>query len=128
MTDFKIETREGQDRLRVALQEDEVLEGDQLPAHCELWVYEGMKFDKPERMYVDHQERVVTVVPPTRGDSLRPGRRPSVEDDTDRVMRRSMSLYTLSMVGFSDVPAFRTSLRTELLLLSPRSPMSCQSS
>jgi hypothetical protein len=90
VTDFKIETREGQDQLRVALEEDEVIEADQLPAHCELWVNEGANLNKPERMYVDHQERIVSVIPPIRGDSLRPGRRLTMQEDSEKTMKRSM--------------------------------------
>lgn len=90
MTDFRIETREGQDRLRVALEEDEVVESNQLPAHCELWVNEGGNPEKPERMYVDHQERTLSVVPPRRGDALRPGRRQTMQDDSEKSMKRSM--------------------------------------
>ncbi|KAF8582461.1 hypothetical protein K439DRAFT_1351098 [Ramaria rubella] len=75
VTDFKIETLDGQNQLRATLGEDDVVESDQLPARCELWVNEGANPEKPERMYVDHQERTISVVPPRRGDFLRPARR-----------------------------------------------------
>ncbi|KAF8507709.1 hypothetical protein JB92DRAFT_2793292, partial [Gautieria morchelliformis] len=92
VTDYKIETREGQDQLREALGEYEVLEGDQLPAGCELWVNEGLNLEKPERLYVDHQERMVTVTPPKRGDSLRPGRRATLTEDSEKGMKRKLRL------------------------------------
>jgi hypothetical protein len=116
VTDYKIETREGQDQLREALGEDEVLEADQLPAHCELWVNEGLNLEKPERLYVDHQERMVTVTPPmaNRGDSLRPGRRVTLTEDSERVMNRSMFSHQVSGLGCHKDTAHRAPSRTGL--------------
>ncbi|KAF8507710.1 hypothetical protein JB92DRAFT_3121623 [Gautieria morchelliformis] len=93
--DYKIETREGQDQLREALGEYEVLEADQLPSRCELWVFEGLNLEKPERLYVDHQERMVTMMPPKRGDSRRPGRRETLlAEGSEKAMKRSMFSHT----------------------------------